>query len=76
LVSITKKNLATVCLKAECITITQIKRTPFWVNGVSGAGADVIILKLFLPKYLAKKLAFFIQTTSSFLQKFDQSIDV
>jgi hypothetical protein len=38
-------------------------------------GTDVMILKIFSPKNLAKILAFFTQTTASFLQKFDHNID-
>jgi hypothetical protein len=32
----------------------------------SGTGADVMILKIFSPKYFAKILAFFAQSTTSF----------
>jgi hypothetical protein len=32
-------------------------------------GTDVMILKIFLPKFLAKMLAFFAQTTASFFSK-------
>jgi hypothetical protein len=37
-------------------------------------GTDVMILKIFSPKNLAKKLAFFAQTCASFFQKFDHNI--
>jgi hypothetical protein len=36
-------------------------------------GTDVRILKIFSPKHLVKILAFFAQTTASFLQKMDHN---
>jgi hypothetical protein len=38
------------------------------------SGTDVMIFKIFLPKNLAKILAFFAQTTASFCKKIDHNI--
>jgi hypothetical protein len=38
------------------------------------SGTDVTIFKIFLPKNLAKKLAFFAQTTASFWKQIDNNI--
>jgi hypothetical protein len=38
-------------------------------SSMSVSGTDVMILKIFSPKKLAKKLAFFAQTTASFCKK-------
>jgi hypothetical protein len=41
----------------------------FSANPSGQPGTDVLIFKIFSPKNLAKILAFFAQTTASFLQK-------
>jgi hypothetical protein len=38
----------------------------FALVGICQPGTDVMIFKIFSPKNLAKKLAFFAQTTASF----------
>jgi hypothetical protein len=40
----------------------------------SKSGTDVMILKIFSPKILAKIFAFFAQTTASFCKNFDHNI--
>jgi hypothetical protein len=39
-----------------------------------GSGTDVMIFRIFSPKNLAKKLAFFAQTTASFCKNCDNNI--
>jgi hypothetical protein len=42
----------------------------------TGAGTDVIILKIFSPKSLAKNFVFFARTTVSFCKNCDHNIDL
>jgi hypothetical protein len=52
---------------------TQRKKLPDFAQS-GHPGTAVMILKIFSPKNLAKKLAFFAQTTASFCKNCDHNI--
>jgi hypothetical protein len=56
------------------VSATYKKLAPISENMVAQSGTDVMILKIFSPKNLAKKIGVFDSKQSKFLKKIDHNI--